>query len=161
MAWTDERVALLKKLYAAGLSSGQIATELGGGITRNGVVGKIHRMGIADGTRIKPTPGPRKTYSPAKVLGVRPAMMGKKACPIMALPDPEPEPISVVPMGQRCGLLDLNSSKCRWPIGTPSTVDFYFCGGAPIDGAVYCGYHCRVAYQPPSARRPREYRPRV
>lgn len=158
MDWTDPRVELLKKLWADGLSASQIAAQLGG-ITRNAVVGKIHRMGIAAGTRTKPLPRPaRKTYSPAKVLGVRPAMNGKKACPILELPESE---CIIVPLGQRCGLLDLTEQKCHWPLGTPGTIDFYFCGGAPLDGTPYCGYHCRVAYQPPSTRSTREYRRRV
>ena len=44
MSWTDERVELLKKLWADGLSASQIAAELGG-ITRNAVIGKVHRLG--------------------------------------------------------------------------------------------------------------------
>ena len=45
MGWTDERVELLKKLWADGLSASQIAAELGG-ITRNAVIGKVHRLGL-------------------------------------------------------------------------------------------------------------------
>ena len=46
MSWTDERVELLKKLWADGLSASQIAAELGG-ITRNAVIGKVHRLGLS------------------------------------------------------------------------------------------------------------------
>src|SRR5918999_5304444 len=46
MNWTDERVELLKKLWADGLSASQIAAELGG-ITRNAVIGKVHRLGLS------------------------------------------------------------------------------------------------------------------
>src|SRR5271167_4424071 len=50
MGWTDERVELLKKLWADGLSASQIATELGG-ITRNSVIGKVHRLGLSGRAR--------------------------------------------------------------------------------------------------------------
>ena len=46
MSWTDERVELLKKLWSDGLSASQIAAELGG-ITRNAVIGKVHRLGLS------------------------------------------------------------------------------------------------------------------
>ena len=44
MAWTDDRVEVLKKLWAEGLSASQIAARLGG-VTRNAVIGKVHRLG--------------------------------------------------------------------------------------------------------------------
>ena len=46
MGWTEERVELLKKLWSDGLSASQIAGRLGG-ITRNAVIGKVHRLGLA------------------------------------------------------------------------------------------------------------------
>ena len=46
MTWTDERVETLKKLWTDGLSASQIAAELGG-ITRNAVIGKVHRLGLS------------------------------------------------------------------------------------------------------------------
>ena len=47
MQWTDERVEKLKRLWAEGLSASQIAGELGNGITRNAVIGKVHRLGLS------------------------------------------------------------------------------------------------------------------
>jgi len=55
MSWTDERVDLLKKLWSEGLSASQIAGRLGG-VTRNAVIGKVHRLGLsgrATSTRLK------------------------------------------------------------------------------------------------------------
>ena len=66
---------------------------------------------------------------------------------------------NVIPMGQRCTLLELSDNKCRWPIGDPGSVEFYFCGGSPVEGAPYCTFHSRVAYQPLADRR-RDRRPR-
>jgi GcrA cell cycle regulator len=54
--------------------------------------------------------------------------------------------------------LELNEDTCRWPIGDPATPEFIFCGGKPLTGLPYCGYHSRVAYQPANERR-RDRRP--
>lgn len=158
MTWTDERVDLLKKLWTDGLSASQIAGELGG-ITRNAVIGKVHRLGLS-GRAKSPTstvPRPRKPRSTTHMLRVpRAAMRGNNA--LAALHDydfePEPELIeNVIPIGQRCSLLELSEGKCHWPIGDPGSADFFFCGGKPIEGLPYCGYHSRVAYQPATDRR--------
>jgi GcrA cell cycle regulator len=55
----------------------------------------------------------------------------------------------VVPMSQRLSLLELNEATCHWPIGDPSSPDFFFCGGKVLTGLPYCAQHSRVAYQPP------------
>jgi GcrA cell cycle regulator len=73
--------------------------------------------------------------------------------------DPEPELIeNIIPIGQRRTLLELNEDTCRWPIGDPSSPEFFFCGGKPITSLPYCAYHSRVAYQPAHERR-RDRRP--
>lgn len=46
LSWTDERVTALKKLWLDGLSASQIAKQLGG-VTRNAVIGKVHRLGLS------------------------------------------------------------------------------------------------------------------
>jgi GcrA cell cycle regulator len=160
MMWTEERVELLKKLWTDGLSASQIAAELGG-ITRNAVIGKVHRLGLSGRAKSPSStaPRPRKPRAPGHMMRLaRPAMRGNTALAPMyeADIDSEPEQIeNIIPLGQRCTLLELNEDKCRWPIGDPGTSEFFFCGGAPVDGAPYCGYHARVAYQPPAARRDR------
>jgi GcrA cell cycle regulator len=69
-------------------------------------------------------------------------------------PEPEPELIeNIIPIGQRCSLVELNDEKCHWPIGDPGQPDFFFCGGKALTGMPYCGYHSRIAYQPPADRR--------
>jgi len=69
-------------------------------------------------------------------------------------PEPEIEPLeNIIPIGQRCSLLELSDCRCRWPIGDPGTADFFFCGGKPVADLPYCAYHARIAYQPVSDRR--------
>jgi GcrA cell cycle regulator len=160
MTWNDERVELLKKLWTDGLSASQIAAELGG-ITRNAVIGKVHRLGLSGRAKTPSSsvPRPRKPRAPGQMMRVsRPAMRGNTALAPMHSYDldlePEPEMIeNIIPIGQRCTLLELSENKCRWPIGDPGSTEFFFCGGKPIDSLPYCGYHSRLAYQPIGDRR--------
>jgi len=160
MTWTDERVELLKKLWADGLSASQIAAELGG-VTRNAVIGKVHRLGLAGRAKAPSSaaPRPRKARTHPHMLRVgRAAIRGNTALAHAYELEVEPEPElvdNVIPMGQRRTLLELNEETCRWPIGDPGQPDFFFCGGQPVAGLPYCAYHSRVAYQPPNLRRDR------
>jgi GcrA cell cycle regulator len=159
MSWTDERVEQLKKLWSDGLSASQIAAELGG-ITRNAVIGKVHRLGLSGRTKAPSSSAPRqrKPRSPHMLRVARPAVRGNTALAQAYAydyeADVEPAPVeNVIPMGQRRHLLELNEQTCRWPIGDPSMQDFYFCGGHAVTGLPYCAYHSRIAYQPPATRR--------
>jgi len=160
MSWTDERVELLKKLWADGLSASQIAAELGG-ITRNAVIGKVHRLGLSGRAKSpsSATPRPRKPRTHSHMLRVpRPAMRGNTALAHAFEYEAEPEPEvldNIIPIGQRRTLLELNEMTCRWPIGDPGSADFFFCGGQVVTNLPYCAYHSRVAYQPPNMRRDR------
>jgi GcrA cell cycle regulator len=159
MGWTDERVELLKKLWADGLSASQIAAELGG-ITRNAVIGKVHRLGLSGRAKSPSSaaPRPRKARSSGQMLRVsRPTIRGNTALAYDYDPEPEPELLEI-PVEQRKTLLQLNEHTCRWPVGDPGGPEFYFCGGDTATELPYCAYHCRVAYQPASERR-RDRRP--
>ncbi len=165
--WTDERVELLKKLWNDGLSASQIAAELGG-ITRNAVIGKVHRLGLSGRAKAPSASIPRQRKArPAGQMfrTMRTSVRGNTALaphlvPVHELdPDPEPEVVeNIVPLGQRCTLLELNDDKCRWPIGDPGQPNFSFCGGSTMAGLPYCAYHCRIGYQPVTDRR-RDRRP--
>src|SRR5437016_4477929 len=102
MSWNDERVETLKRLWAEGLSASQIATELGG-ITRNAVIGKVHRLGLS-GRAKSPTanPRPRKARThPHMIRVARPAVRGNTALATAFEYDVEAEPEvadNVVPM---------------------------------------------------------------
>jgi GcrA cell cycle regulator len=159
MGWTEERVALLTKLWADGLSASQIAAELGG-ITRNAVIGKVHRLGLSGRAKSpsSSSPRPRKARSSSHMLRVsRPLMRGNTALAYDYAAEPEPELIEI-PLEQRKTLLQLSDATCRWPVGDPGSTDFFFCGGDSNEGSPYCTYHSRVAYQPASDRR-RDKRP--
>ncbi len=170
MTWTDERVELLKKLWIDGLSASQIATELGG-VTRNAVIGKVHRLSLSG--RAKPATAPTaRTRKPAVAnsrVGVqprgaapaRPLVAGNTALKPIAQTAPEPRRTLraeasgavVVPISLHATILTLTEQTCKWPIGDPSTEEFHFCGQRSGSGIPYCEYHSRIAYQPVHDRR--------
>jgi GcrA cell cycle regulator len=153
MSWTDERVEMLKKLWADGLSASQIAAELGG-ITRNAVIGKVHRLGLSGRAKSpsSSSPRPRKARSSGMMRVSRPSMRGNTALAYEYELEPEPEVIDI-PLEQRKTLLQLTEKTCRWPVGDPGSTEFYFCGGDSVNELPYCSYHSRIAYQPANERR--------
>ena len=164
MNWTDDRVEQLKKLWESGLSASQIAAELGN-ITRNAVIGKVHRLGLsgrAKSASSSSAPRQRKVRAPQHMMRIsRPMARGNTALAHAFEVEAEPDPISfdnVVPMNQRRTLLELTEDTCHWPVGDPGSTDFFFCGGKALGGLPYCAHHSRVAYQPAGDRR-RDRRP--
>ena len=160
MSWTDERVELLRKLWSDGLSASQVAAELGPGITRNAVIGKIHRLGLAERAKTVNAQRPRVAKAPRSP---QPRMNGAASHGNLALafaphalasPRHAPEEEVVIPISERVTLMELRESMCRWPMGDPTSAEFRFCGGkSSIGGGPYCAYHARVAYQPAQDRR--------
>ena len=160
MAWTEERVELLKKLWAEGLSASQIAGRLGG-VTRNAVIGKVHRLGLAgratssrsSAPRPRRTHVPRANRAPSLMFGTR----GNTALKPQyeAKQDAEPAPLVelVIPLNERASIMTLKESMCRWPIGDPAEPEFHFCGRKKCGTLPYCEHHARMAYQPVQARR--------
>jgi GcrA cell cycle regulator len=159
MIWTDERVERLNKLWTDGLSASQIAAELGG-ITRSAVIGKVHRLGLSGRAKspcsTATVPRPRKARAhPMRVAP--PAMHGNTALAQAFVEyevEAEPELVdNIIPIGQRCNLLELTRETCRWPVGDPGSADFFFCGGQTMTTLPYCSYHSRIAYRPADDRR--------
>ena len=164
--WTDERVETLKKLWGEGLSASQIATEIGGGITRNAVIGKVHRLGLSGRGKAKAPPPARPKAkavpapsAPAPVPPARPAAIVAPVPPALAVEAvPEPQPVAVadevgLPLSERVTIMDLRESMCRWPMGDPTKPEFRFCGARSVTGLPYCSHHAQVAYQPVADRK--------
>lgn len=173
--WTDERVELLRKLWGDGLSASQIAGELGG-VSRNAVIGKVHRLGLsgrtkppaaATGSRPRKEATPRAaTTQPVSEASVEPqapqpfapafeeAAIASTA-PVTAVVDIEPVDQSgvVVPTSERVTIMDLREYMCRWPMGDPTSPNFRFCGARAVTGMPYCAHHASIAYQPVIDRR--------
>ncbi len=161
MAWTDERVELLKKLWAEGLSARQIADQLGG-VTRNAVIGKVHRLGLsgrATTPRAK-TMRPRKKRVEAVVkpmvsrtasAAVNPrAASTNQSAGLENFPTALMTPLDelVIPLKDRITIETLKEHHCKWPIGDPAEEDFHFCGHNRHEDGVYCEFHQAKACQP-------------
>lgn len=178
MSWTDERVETLKTLWGEGQSASQIAKVLGG-VTRNAVIGKVHRLGLASRTAAKPEPAAKaakespapKTKFKAVEKVEQPSPAKEKAKPVTThkppvvtstFPHPPApsEPLvdlaDVDAAAKKLSLLELNERTCKWPIGDPSKGEFYFCGHPAAPGKPYCSSHVAAAYQPMSSRRDRD-----
>lgn len=168
--WTsEERVAELKKLWEQGLSASQIAGELNrpeyqsfGYVSRNAVIGKIHRMGLSGrvkGAQRGGASAPRKARESLRKV-FKPKVVTREGIEVNSdLVDPtfDPEKVSefdaAIAPSQRLHLEQLSDATCKWPIGDPQDHEnFYFCGGRSLEGLPYCAGHCRVAYQPAAVR---------
>ena len=145
MAWTDERVELLKKLWAEGLSAAQIANKMGG-VTRNAVIGKVHRLGLSG--RATPAKPQRGCRTPAEEkVSAAPAPEVKSV-----IPEPEFAAPLVLESGDRTTVSTIKNNMCKWPIGDPKKPGFHFCGQPTLSGKSYCAYHAHLAFQPPQRR---------
>ncbi|MEM9813978.1 MAG: GcrA family cell cycle regulator [Pseudomonadota bacterium] len=182
MSWTDERVETLKAMWSEGKSASQIAKELGG-VTRNAVIGKVHRLGLSNRTAPAKTPGKDDVNEPTDPpVEVPPVTSVEPEVPKPApkeVPRPKPvvvagQPLPPQPAGselsdetraslerleksaRRLTLMQLTERTCKWPIGDPATEEFWFCGLPCKPGKPYCETHVSVAFQPMSSRRDRK-----
>jgi GcrA cell cycle regulator len=150
VAWSDDRVTILKSLWLEGVSASQIAKQLGG-VTRNAVIGKVHRLGLSGrGDPSAPSRAPRVSAARRE----RPARLAKPLRSARRSPlAPTPTAASATPEGP--GLVDslvhLTAHACKWPIGDPKGLDFSFCDRRS-DGR-YCADHERLGVRPGTAWR--------
>lgn len=169
MNWTDERVETLRKLWAEGLSASQIAAQLGG-VSRNAVIGKVHRLKLSSRGRATAAPARQKKVSngaaSAKPAATRSTTTTRTvtsigATALQAQFDAEPvarhyiRPVEdvVVPISRHLQLVELNERTCKWPNGDPLSEDFHFCGNDAAETGPYCKYHAKIAFQPAAERR--------
>ena len=146
--WTEDRVGALKKLWLEGQSASQIAKQLGGGVTRNAVIGKVHRLGLSG--RAAPSQPARATFRPSRPRPAQPTQAPSAPRRIEAVQPRAAAPTVPAPMPDLPGtatVMTLGAHMCKWPIGDPSSNEFSFCGRRSSEG-VYCVEHARVAYQP-------------
>lgn len=150
--WTEDRVGALTKLWLEGQSASQIAKQLGGGVTRNAVIGKVHRLGLSG--RAAPSQPARATFRPSRPRPAQPTQAPSAPRRIEAVQPRAAAPSVPAPMPDLPGtatVMTLGAHMCKWPIGDPSSTEFSFCGRRSSEG-VYCVEHARVAYQPQMKR---------
>ncbi len=138
--WTDDAVETLIRLWRQGdISAAMIARRLG--VTRNAVLGKIHRLGLAQPRR----PRPAAVAPPPRPAKPRPALSARRA-PASAPVRTSPQTRAEIGPGLVARLEDLSTRACHWPLGDPQAADFTFCGRQAETGP-YCPAHAGVAYR--------------
>ncbi len=173
--WTEERVERLRRLWAEGLSASEIARELGEGISRNAVIGKVHRLGLpgrAPSRSGNARRAPQQGATPAAQQATQQRQSASRSQPtapagtgagtnanvatarkLEEAPTPAPRTRSaedvVTPFerGRIRDIMELTRTSCRWPIGDPGDEDFSYCGARAMNGLPYCEHHARIAYQ--------------
>ena len=140
MSWTEEKVAKLKELWGKGNTASQIA-EIIGGISRNAVIGKAHRLNLSAKIKTRPATSNQNFESPVENKGQK-NKKGRRSKfkSLIIEKDFEPE--------NPKQLEELDESLCKWPIGHPDEKTFYFCGRSSLKDFSYCKLHLLYAYQP-------------
>ncbi len=140
MGWTEEKVAKLKELWGKGSTASQIA-EIIGGVSRNAVIGKAHRLNLSAKikTRTATSNENFNNSSSSNDTKIKKNRRSKFRSLIIEK-DFEPE--------NPKQLEELDESSCKWPIGHPDEKNFYFCGRSSLKDFSYCKLHLLYAYQP-------------
>jgi GcrA cell cycle regulator len=162
MEWNDERISQLKTLWLSGTSAREIAERLGG-VSRNAVIGKVHRLGL--GGRAAPAAprgfdgsAPRRLravsgVSQGKTVVARPKAPGQEASQAPArisTPGPRLTCVGASELAPTAELLSLDRHSCRWPVGHPDDEAFGFCGRDRDARTPYCAHHAQQARRPSS-----------
>jgi GcrA cell cycle regulator len=154
--WSAERVAHLKARLLQGATARQISRELGHGISRCAVLGKVNRLRLDElllpdarerGAvgRVRPRRKPVELVAPG--LARQPRL--QPGWVVNARPYVDEAGVDAdIPLPQRRSFLELDSCTCRWPVGDPALPDFFFCGGELLRGKSYCAAHYARAYRP-------------
>ena len=140
MSWTEEKVSKLKELWGKGNTASQIA-EIIGGISRNAVIGKAHRLNLSAKIKTRTATSNKNVVSNVEVNNAQ-LKRGRKSRfkSLIIEKDFEPE--------NPKQLEELDESSCKWPIGHPDEKNFYFCGRSSLKDFSYCKLHLLYAYQP-------------
>ena len=140
MSWTEEKVSKLKELWGKGKTASQIA-EIIGGISRNAVIGKAHRLNLSAKIKTRTATSNKNFENSVEENNAKSRRSRKsKFKSLIIEKDFEPE--------NPKQLEELDESSCKWPIGHPDEKEFYFCGRSSLKDFSYCKLHLLYAYQP-------------
>lgn len=153
MSWNEHKIQMLKDMWGHGYSASEIAKKIGG-LTRNAVIGKAHRMRLSEQ---RSTSAPRDQEGSGKLSGMVRAKVAKKTllraapampkAPVQLRQAPAVRRITESPKKSAVSPLKTTERQCRWPHGDPRSKEFKFCGCNAVEGLPYCFDHARAAYQ--------------
>jgi GcrA cell cycle regulator len=140
MSWNEEKVEKLKELWGKGSTASQIA-EIIGGLSRNAVIGKAHRLNLSSKIKTRNTSSSQNFNNSSEESSSK-ERSGRKSKfqSLIIEKDFEPE--------NPKKLEELDESSCKWPVGHPEEQSFYFCGRSSLKDFSYCKLHLLYAYQP-------------
>ena len=140
MSWNEEKISKLKELWGKGSTASQIA-EIIGGISRNAVIGKAHRLNLSSKIKTRNASSSQSFNSNSEENNFKQKQERKsKFKSLLIEKDFEPE--------NPKKLEELDENSCKWPIGHPEEKSFYFCGRSSLKDFSYCKLHLLYAYQP-------------
>ena len=140
MSWNDEKVEKLKELWGKGSTANQIA-EIIGGISRNAVIGKAHRLNLSSKIKTRNASSSQNFDNSSEENSSKQSKGRKsKFQSLIIEKDFEPE--------NPKKLEELDETSCKWPVGHPEEDSFYFCGRSSLKDFSYCKLHLLYAYQP-------------
>ena len=140
MSWTEEKVSKLKELWGKGNTASQIA-EIIGGISRNAVIGKAHRLNLSAKIKTRTATSNESFENAVNDKNIKSKKVRRsKFKSLIIEKDFEPENPKT--------LEELDENSCKWPIGHPDEKNFYFCGRSSLKDFSYCKLHLLYAYQP-------------
>ena len=147
MAWTNEMISQLKQMWKKGLTTNEIAKELG--VSKNSIVGKVHRLNLT----ARPSPIKKREGDESAVVTQGPLKLEMNDETQTPKPTITINTIEVKAHQNTClKLSELDSHTCRWPIGDPKDDNFCFCGKRVKAGQTYCDEHSAIAYVKPGKK---------
>tara|TARA_B100000902_G_C27175382_1_gene846083 strand:+ start:322 stop:822 length:501 start_codon:yes stop_codon:yes gene_type:complete len=139
MSWNEEKVNKLKELWGKGNTASQIA-EIIGGISRNAVIGKAHRLNLSSKIKTRNASSSQSFDNNLEENNSK-KRQGRKSKFKSLLIEKDFEPENPKKLEQ------LDDTSCKWPIGHPEESSFYFCGRSSLKDFSYCKLHLLYAYQ--------------
>lgn len=141
--WTEERVWLLRKLWAEGYSASQIAAQLGG-CTRNACIGKVHRLGLARGGVVHAAKNAANERRARQARAKRkPQKVAAQATESMSLR--KALILSLEPLDDSTRVAAVTRRQCRYVHGDPAK-QWAYCGRGKQAGSPYCEHHTQLCY---------------
>ena len=171
MSWTEQQIQTLQEMWGHGFSASEIAVRLGGGLSRNAIIGKAHRMKLSagqptvvkkagatanrravpstEGRTVLTTPSDRKRVMlrSLPVMPLPPSTTVKRLIEKTQQATGHVSTVASLHRGDGVAVTKVSERQCRWPVGDPRSPDFRFCGCGVYESLPYCIDHARIAYQ--------------